>query len=73
MSTWADPGIGWFVVLLFWLRGGGEWYRGVEEVEGAALVGGGFGEHGHVGAGAVVADLVAGEGGQVVEQAAEAA
>ena len=45
MSTWADPGIGWFVVLLFWLRGGGEWYRGVEEVEGAALVGGGFGEH----------------------------
>ena len=31
------------------------------------------GEYGYVGAGAVVVDLVAGEGGQVVEQAAEAA
>ena len=68
--TWGLAGlVGW----LFWLRGGGERYRGVEQVEGAALVGGGVGEHGHVGAGAVVADLVAGEGGQVVEQAAEAA
>ena len=73
MNIWADLGIRWFAVWLFWLRGGGERYRGVEEFEGAALVGGGFGEHGHVCAGAVVADLVAGEGGQVVEQAAEAA
>ena len=73
MNIWADLGIRWFAVWLFWLRGGGERYRGVEEFEGAALVGGGFGEHGHVGAGGVVADLVAGEGGQVVEQAAEAA
>src|SRR6185312_3043923 len=54
--TWGLAGlVGW----LFWLRGGGERYRGVEQVEGAALVGGGVGEHGHVGAGAVVADLVA--------------
>ena len=51
---------------VFWLRGG-EWDRGVEQVEGAALVGGGVGEDGHLGAGVVVADLVAGEGGQVVE------
>jgi hypothetical protein len=58
---------------LFWLRGGGERDRGVEEVEGAALVGGGFGEHGHLDVGVVVTDLVAGKGGQVVEQAAEAA
>ena len=70
MNIWADLGIRWFAVWLFWLRGGGERYRGVSEFEGAALVGGGFGEHGHVCAGAVVADLVAGEGGQVVEQAA---
>ena len=62
-----------FVGWLFWLRGGGERDWCVEQVEGTALVGGGVGEHGHVGAGAGVADLVAGEGGQVVEQAAEAA
>jgi hypothetical protein len=68
--TWGLAGFGG---VLFWLRGGGERYRGVEQVEGTALVGGGVGEHGHVGAGAVVADLVAGEGGQMVEQAAEAA
>ena len=60
--------VGW----LFWRRGL-ERYRGVEQFEGTALVGGGVGEHGHVGAGAGAADLVAGEGGQVVEQAAEAA
>ena len=66
--TWGLAGlVGW----LFWLRGGGERYRGVEQVEGAALVGGGVGEHGDFGAGE--ADLVAGEGGQVSKQAAEAA
>src|SRR6266508_6955224 len=41
--------------------------------KGQALVGGWFGEAGHRGVGAGEADLVAGEGGQVVEQAAEAA
>ena len=59
-------------VWLFWLRDG-EGDGGVEEFEGAALVGGGFGEDGDVGVGVVVVDLVAGEGGEVVEQAAEAA
>ena len=73
MNPRDDLGIGCFVGWLFWLRGGGERDRGVQQVEGAALVGGGVGQHGHVGAGAVVADLVSGEGGQVVEQAAEAA
>ena len=48
--------VGW----LFWLRGGDERDRGVEQVEGTALVGGGVGEYGHLGAGAVVADLVCG-------------
>src|SRR5712675_1135983 len=52
---------------------GGQRDGGLEKVEGAALVGGGFGEHRDFGVGACVADLVAGEGGQVVEQAAEAA
>ena len=37
------------------------------------LVGGWLGEDRHVGAGAGEADLVAGEGGQVIEQSAEAA
>src|SRR6478736_569454 len=73
---WVDSWLNWgFVGLVgrrFWLRGGqGDW--GADEVEGAALVGGGFGEHGDVGVGVVVADLVAGQGGQVIEQAAEAA
>ncbi len=65
-------GFGDFWVWLFWLRGG-EWDGGVDEVEGAALIWRGFGEHGDVGAGAGVADLVAGQGGEVVEQAREAA
>src|SRR6478736_312282 len=73
---WVDSWLNWgFVGLVgrrFWLRGGqGDW--GADEVEGAALVGGGFGEHGDVGVGVVVADLVAGQGGQVIEQAAAAA
>src|SRR4029079_19693036 len=54
------------------LRGGqGDW--GADEVEGTTLVGGGFGEHGDVGVGVVVVDLVAGQGVQLSEQAAEAA
>ena len=57
---------------LLWLRGG-ERDRGADEGEGAALVVGGVGEHGDLDVGVVEADLVAGEGGQVIEQAAEAA
>src|SRR5271165_781906 len=71
LLKWVNPGVGlgvrWFRWWLLWLRGDGEGDGGVEEVEGAALVGGGFGEHGHVDGGAVVAELVAGEGGQVIE------
>lgn len=71
LLKWANPGVGlgvrWFRWWLLWLRGDGEGDGGVEEVEGAALVGGGFGEHGHLDGGAVVAELVAGEGGQVIE------
>jgi hypothetical protein len=37
------------------------------------LLGGGFGQGGHFGGGVVVANVVAGQGGQVVEQAAETA
>ena len=71
LLKWVNPGVGlgvrWFRWWLFWLRGDGEGDGGVEEVECAALVGGGFGEHGHLDGGAVVAELVAGEGGQVIE------
>src|SRR6476659_11485812 len=68
----AELGFCWFggSAVLATRRSGG---LGADEVEGAALVGGGFGEHGDVGVGVVVADLVAGQGGQVIEQAAEAA
>jgi hypothetical protein len=52
---------------LFWLRGDGQGYRAVDEVEGAALVGGGLGEFVDVGVGVVVADAVAGEGAEVVD------
>ena len=57
---------------LFWLLQG-EGDGGADQLKGAVLVGGGFGEHGHGGLGRWEADLVAGEGGQVGEQAAEAA
>lgn len=52
------------------LRREGEWDGGVEELEGAVLGGGGKGDlvEGAVAEG----DGVAGQGGQVVEQAAEA-
>src|SRR5690348_14398284 len=57
---------GWW----FWLREGDR-DGGGEQFEGAALGGGGFGEL--VEFGAVDVDAVAGEGGQVGEQAAEGA
>ena len=46
----------------FWLRCG-QWDGGADEVEGAALIGGGFGQGGHRGVGAVVVNVVAGQGG----------
>ena len=64
-----------FVVLgqvLFWLLQG-ERDRGAEKVEGLPLGGGGLGEHRHGDGGAGEPGLVAGQGGQVGEQAAEAA
>ena len=57
---------------MFWLRQG-ERDGGADELEGAPLLAGGFGEHGHGGGGPGEADLVAGQGGQVGGQAAEAA
>jgi len=47
--------------------------RGTDQVEGLPLGAGGLGEHLDLGAGAAEADLVAGQRGQVAEQAAEAA
>jgi hypothetical protein len=55
-----------------WLRQG-ERDRGADEVEGLALGTGGLGEHRDGDPGFGEADLVAGQGGQVVQQAAEAA
>ena len=55
-----------------WLRDG-QWDRGVDEGEGAALIGGGFGERRYLDIGGVEANLVAGEGGQVLEESVEAA
>jgi hypothetical protein len=57
---------------LFWLLQG-ERDRDADQVEGVALNAGRLGEHRHGGLGAGEADLVAGQGGQVLEQAAEAA
>ena len=56
----------------FWLLQG-ERDGDADQVEGFALGAGGLGEHGHGGLGAGEPDLVAGQGGQVLEQAAEAA
>ena len=58
--------------MVFWLLQG-QRDRDADELEGLPLGGGRFGEHrdGDIGAG--VPDLVAGQGGQVLQQAAEAA
>ena len=58
--------------MLFWLLAG-ERDRNADQVEGFALGAGGLGEHVGDGVGAGEPDLVAGQGGQVLEQAAEAA
>jgi hypothetical protein len=60
--------LAWWV---FWLPHG-QRDRGADEVEGFPLGAGGLGQHRHGGAGAGEPDLVAGQGGQVLEQAAEA-
>ena len=70
------PGLAWcfagWAGVAFWLLQG-ERDRGADEFEGVPLGAGRLGEHrdGDIGAG--VPDLVAGQGGQVLEQAAEAA
>jgi hypothetical protein len=66
--SWAFTGFG---RMAFWLLQG-ERNRGAEEAERLALGAGRFGEHRDGDLGAGVADLVAGQGGQVLEQAAEA-
>ena len=55
---------------LFWLRQG-ERDRDADKAEGFPLGAGGFGEHRHVGGGAGEPDLVAGQRGQVLQQAAD--
>src|SRR5579863_10313907 len=56
---------------LWWLLQA-EGDRGADQVEGLALGAGGLGEHRDLRGGAGEADLVAGQGGQVLDQAAEA-
>ena len=58
--------------MLFWLLEG-EGDGGSDEVEGFPLSAGGVGEDRHGDCCAGELDLVAGQGGQVVKQAAEAA
>jgi len=58
-------------LVVFWLLQG-ERDRGAEEVEGFPLGAGRLGEHRHGGLGAGEPDLVTGQGGQVLDQAAEA-
>ena len=58
--------------VVFWLLQG-QRDGGAEEAEGLALGGGGLGEHRDGDLGSGEPDLVAGQGGQVLQQAAEAA
>src|ERR1700756_3697627 len=69
---WPRPGAWRPGRVLFWLLQR-ERDRDADELEGLPLVAGGLGEHRHGEAGARATDLVAGQGGQVVQQAAEAA
>ena len=57
---------------MFWLLQG-QRDRGADEVEGFPLGAGRLGEHRHGDGSAGEPDLVAGQGGEVLEQAAEAA
>jgi hypothetical protein len=67
--AWGFARLAWVV---FWLLQG-ERDRDADEVERLALGAGWLGEHGHGGGRTSEADLVAGQGGQVGQQAAEAA
>src|SRR5271155_2830381 len=58
-------------LVAFWLLQG-ERDRRADECEGLALGAGRLGEHRHGGGGAREPDLVTGQGGQVLQQAAEA-
>jgi len=68
----AELGIHCLWWWLFWLLQG-QRDGGADQLEGGALVCGGFGEDGHGGLGSGEADLVAGECGQVGQEPAEAA
>ena len=72
----ASSGLSWSFTgcgrVAFWLLQG-ERDRGAEKLEGVPLDAGRLGEHRDGDLGAGVPDLVAGQGGQVVQQAAEAA
>jgi hypothetical protein len=68
--TWGFVGFGG---CLFWLRSDGQGDGGLDEIEGAALLGGGFGEFVDFDVRVVVADAVAGEGAEMVDKPAEAA
>src|SRR5665811_1946185 len=73
-ETPVEQGFHCFRVFGFWLLQG-QWDRGVDEVEGAALGGGGFGQGRHEGCALVVAvaQVDSGQGGEVVQQGGEAA
>jgi hypothetical protein len=73
-ETPVEQGFHCFRVFGFWLLQG-EWDRGVDEFEGAALGGGGFGQGGHDGCALVVAvaQVDSGQGSEVVQQGGEAA
>lgn len=62
----------WFGQVAFWLRQG-QRDRSADELEGLPLSAGRLGEHRDGDLGSGVPDLVAGQGGQVLQQAAEAA
>jgi len=72
---WAVSGLSWaFTAMAGWSSWllQGERDRGIDELECLSLGAGRLGEHRDGGGGAGEADLVAGQGGQVLEQAAEA-
>src|SRR5579871_2350521 len=70
--SWSGLVFCWMGGVAFWLLQG-ERDRGADEFEGVPLGAGRLGEHRDGDLGSGVADLVAGEGGQVLDQAAEAA
>ena len=71
-DSWSDLVFCWIGRVAFWLLQG-ERDRSADELEGLPLGAGRLGEHRDGDLGAGVPDLVAGQGGQVLQQAAEAA